>query len=46
MQVHVPGCGVSPLNVWELSFDWWRRYRGIAVHAEEQLKKSKGGHRG
>lgn len=46
VQVHVPGCGISPWNVWELSFDWWRRYREIAVSAVEQLNKLKGGRRG
>ena len=39
VQVHVPGCGLSPFNVMALSFDWWRVYRGIAVAAVEAEKK-------
>jgi len=47
VQVHIPGCGVTPFNVWDLSFNWWRVYRGHAVTAvEEQQKQSKRSNRG
>ena len=39
VQVHIPGCGLSPMNVMELSFDWWRVYRGHAVAAVEAEQK-------
>ena len=46
VQVHIPGCGVTPFNVWDLSFDWWRVYRAHAVEAERKLAKSGGGRNG
>lgn len=39
VQVHIPGCGVTPFNVMSLSFDWWRVYRGHAVAAVEAEQK-------
>jgi hypothetical protein len=49
VQVHVHGCGVTPFNVMELSFDWWRVYRAIAVaavEAEQKLAKKQRGRNG
>jgi len=39
IQVHIPGCGVTPFNVMELTFNWWRVYRGHAVAAVEADQK-------
>lgn len=49
IQVHIPGCGVTPFNVMSLSFDWWRVYRGhavAAVEAERKLAEKNRGRRG
>ena len=43
VQAHIEGCGITPFNVWDLSFEWWRRYRDLAIASEEALRKQNRG---
>jgi len=37
--VHLPGCGITPFNVWDLDFRWWRIYRESLLRIVNELKK-------
>lgn len=37
--VHLPGSGITPFNVWELTFAWWRIYRQRAVEIVTDIRK-------
>lgn len=38
LNVHVPGSGVTPFNVWDLEFRWWRIYRDAVLLIVSKLK--------
>lgn len=40
ISVHLPGAGITPFNVWDLSFSWWRIYRQRAVEIVTEIRKA------
>lgn len=37
--MHFPGSGITPFNVGELTFMWWRIYRARAKEYVDAVKK-------
>jgi hypothetical protein len=37
INVHIPGSGITPFNVWELDFHWWKTYRARAKDITDHL---------
>jgi hypothetical protein len=46
IQTEIPGCGITPFNVWHLTFQWWRIYRDVVEAAVNEAKKSRETRRG
>jgi hypothetical protein len=37
INVHIPGSGITPFNVWDLDFWWWRIYRARVKEITDHL---------
>ena len=44
--MHLPGSGITPFNVMELSVWWWRVYRAAVIQIVDEIQKANKANKG